>query len=110
MKSAAIVNEERLAVTNAESELIDFALAWPGLSIELKPSALRSALLSLVIVTLDNPMRAQIFLTDMARAAGLEVAELRGLVERRADVCRNYRELWNRNRVAVEGEVLGWML
>lgn len=109
-KSAAFVAEERLAVANAERELVDFALAWPGLPVELKPTALRSSLFALVILWLDNTTRAQIFLADVSYAAGLEVAELRRLVERRADICRNYRELWKRSRVAVENEVLGWML
>jgi hypothetical protein len=109
-KSAAFVAEERIAIANAERELVNFSLAWPGLPVELKPSALRSSLFALVILWLDNALRAQIFLADVAHAAGLEVAELRRLVERRADVCRNYRELWQRSRVAVENEVLGWML
>ena len=97
-------------MANAEQELVNLALAWPQLSIAAKPTALKFALLALVILWLDSPIRAKVFLQDVSRASGLEPSELCSLVERRANVCLHYRELWERNQVVTESEVLSWVL
>src|ERR1017187_6365763 len=107
---SGFVAEERIAVQHAENELSDFVATWQDVPIGLRPTALRFALLALVILFLDHPIRAEIFLRDVSRAAELPKSEMRQLIQRRADICRNYKELWKRKSAAVEQEVLSWML
>jgi hypothetical protein len=105
-----VVAEERAAVADAESFLVGFTEGWSTLSPQARPLALREAVFSLTTLWTDEPISAEIFLRDVACAAELPKVELRRLVQRRADIITNIRELWRRNPVAVHSEVIKWML
>jgi hypothetical protein len=105
-----VIAEEAASVHDAEQYLADFSDVWALLPPDLQPSALRNALWSVTIVWLANPLHAEIRLAAVARAASLPKSELRQQIKHRAEICTNYRQLWKRNRVAVEKEALQWML
>jgi hypothetical protein len=105
-----IIADEAASVHEAEQYLADFSDVWTLLPPDLQPSALRDAFWSLTIVWLSNPLQAEIRLSAVARAVSLPKSELRQQIKHRAEICTNYRQLWKRNRAAVEKEALQWML
>lgn len=105
-----IVAEVAAAVRNAEERLADTFCAWPTLSHHERPIALRYAIMDLVTLYLSEPVRAEIWFDGLAKMLDISKADLQRLVERRADIINNIKELWKRQQAVTEAEVIGWML
>jgi hypothetical protein len=88
--------EEMAGIRDAEQFLADFRDCWPWLSSAVRPHALRQALHSMTIVSLANPLQAEIVLEDVALAAWLPRVELRQQIRERVEFFARFHKLHQR--------------
>lgn len=82
--NTAWANRERIkAVTDAESFLVDFSNSWANLPAEYRPGIIKHAFLHLVVLTLAAPVRAEIWLRQIATAADVPKSKLREQINKR---------------------------
>jgi hypothetical protein len=105
-----VIAEAAGAVRDAEQLTAEIVACWPTMIPQLRPAALRQLVMALVTLFLAEPVRAEIFLRDAARAAGVPVTELRRAVQRRADIINHLPTLLERRRAETESEVVSWMM
>lgn len=93
------IERERIkVVADAESYLVDFCETFSRLPWKYRPPATKNAICHLVVLALADPVRAEIFMRDVARAADVSRAKLRQLVESRCWFFENLNRLTDNRR------------
>ena len=80
---------EAQAVNDAAEYLGTFADGWPRLANAYRDTALKAAINHLVVITVVDAVRAEVWIADVAAAAGLPKRELRKQITDRVRLFRN---------------------